>query len=422
MEFICILFLIMFIVLSRQYSLKAKGYGISLAVIYNVYWVTIVSLGLLHLYGLYEISNIVYTMVLIGSLGFTVGYLVSGNLLKIKNKLQKGASNKAGDFNYPFFIALGFAVYVIIKQIILLLPVIMVSGVGEARGEMQVDDTMILGGGWDVLLAYFAKPFIKATIIILLVKQFQNKIKISHISIVVILLLLYFLSEGGRGILLQVLFALVYLFITNRHKLSHKNIRRIKLTLVVLAILPVLGTLDRGSKVLFSLYTYYTGGLQYLTQAIQLRQDIFDENLYGVTCFQGVLKPIFGLLQLFGVDKPEAINMANQFIYSSQDTVFNIAPNCPMNYFMTCFGYAYKDGGLLGCFVILLIFGILSNLVDQSERRNSNNVRIVSIKIMFFVGVMFTMTSFPFAAYLTVLPMFYAMLITSNLFQKKIKK
>ena len=356
---------------------------------------------------------------LIGSVGFTVGYLFSGNFFKFKKRAKINKDNRTGDFNYFFYIILAFAVYVIIKQIILLLPVILVSGMGEARGEMQVDDTMTLGGGWDVLLAYFAKPFIKATIIVLLVKQFQNRIKLSHICIVIVLLLMYFFSEGGRGILLQIFFALIYLFIVNRHKLSSKNTQRIKIAIAVLALLPILGTMDRGSRVMFSIYTYYTGGLQYLSQAIQLRADVFEDNLYGITCFQGVLKPIFGLLQLIGVEKPEALNMANQFIYSSQDTVFNIAPNCPMNYFMTCFGYAYKDGGMIGCFFILLIFGVLCNIVDQKERINSNNIRIISIKIMFFIAIMFTMTSFPFAAYLTVLPMFYAMLITSKLLEKK---
>ena len=98
--------------------------------------------------------------------------------------------------------------------------------------------------------------------------------------------------------------------------------------------------------------------------------------------------------------------------------MFDIAPNCPMNYFMTCFGYAYKDGGIIACFIIFFIFGSLCNLADQFENKN-DGTRSSTIKILMFLAIMFSMTIFPFAAYITALPFFYTLILTSKLFSKQ---
>lgn len=406
--------------------IRRKFYkGISLMNLFIGYWFCIIFGGSFKLYRLYDTSAFVYFMIILGCAFFLVGYVADMNILAVKRQKSHNVKLKPETsyqkFGWLFYLTLAFAVYIIIKQIMLLLPMIMASGVYEVRGEMQVDEELLLGGYWDILLAYFAKPYVKASIIVILVNMFHHKISWQPLLVVIVLIGLYFLSEGGRGALMEVFFVLLYLLYVNRRQLSKTSRRKMKYALLLIAALPFVATLERGSDVFFSIYTYYCGSSNYLTQFLQYRNDLFMDDLYGIASFQGILKPFFGILQVMGIDKPQAIVDANDFIMSAQSVVFDIAPNCPMNYFVTCFGYAYKDGGIIGVCVIMTIYGILCHFSDRKENENFGNVRWPAFKILFFVNMLFTMSYFPLMKYINAMSIFYIFLITSNFYSHKIK-
>lgn len=421
MEIICIIILFACFLLYKNAAKKSTP-GISQCSTFLLYWLIIVLLGCFHFYGLYNISSWVYLLVVVGSISFTFGYVVFSNVMTNVNiyKVNYSANGNIV-LRISFYITLLFAIYIISKQILLLLPIIIASGMSDARGEMQLDDTLLIGGVWDILLAYFAKPFVKAAMIVLMANSFVSKIDIKHIGVIIILLIMYFLSEGGRAVMLEIFFSFIYLFVLFKKRISKKRMKVIKIAVAASSVLPILATMDRGSDLFMSLYTYYCGSLTYLTSIFNNNAAIFDEYLNGWACFQGVVKPMYGILEQMGFPKPDSLIASNAFILSAQSTVLDVAPSVPMNYFLTCFGYAYKDGGIIGVIVILFIYGVLSSFVDKKELFNNQNVRWISIKTYFFCSVLFTMSYFPFAKYLNVMTIVYIFVITNGFFSKHIK-
>lgn len=407
-------------------TLKRKNKGhLALDKVFLLYWLLITFLGCFHLYGLYEITNIVYFLVVIGCFSFFCGYHLANQNHAAQIRRGKKVLNLKNEKGYlrfkpVFYVLLAIALFIILKQVMLLLPIILARGMADVRGDMQLDDSLVLSGGLDILLAYFAKPFVNASIIVLIVNSISTNFSLKKILVVLFSLGVYFFSEGGRSIIMEVFFTLVFCLYINRKKISPKLKSKLKKLIIVLAILPVLATLERGSDTLFSIYTYYCGSLQYLSQSLQFKALEFNEHLWGLASFQGFIKPIFGILQILGFPKPEELQKASDFILTAQNTVYEIAPNCPMNYFFTSFGYAYKDGGVIGVILIHFIFGVMANYVDFKERINNAFVRWMSIKAVFFYSILFSMSYFPFGMYIHAMTIIYIYIITSNYLSKNI--
>ena len=424
MGYICSIILLFFFFMAKTLKRKNKGH-LALDKVFLLYWLLITFLGCFHLYGLYEITNIVYFLVVIGCFSFFCGYHLANQNHAAQIRRGKKVLNLKKEIGYlrfkpVFYVILAIALFIILKQVMLLLPIILARGMADARGDMQLDDSLVLSGGLDILLAYFAKPFVKASIIVLIVNSISTNFSLKKIWVVLFSLGVYFFSEGGRSIIMEVFFTLVFCLYINRKKISPKLKSKLKKLIIVLAILPVLATLERGSDTLFSIYTYYCGSLQYLSQSLQFKAVEFNEQLWGLASFQGFIKPIFGILQILGFPKPEELQKASDFILTAQTTVYEIAPNCPMNYFFTSFGYAYKDGGVIGVILIHFIFGVMANYVDFKERINNAFVRWMSIKAVFFYSILFSMSYFPFGMYIHAMTIIYIYIITSNYLSKNI--
>ena len=158
-------------------TLKRENKGhLALDKVFLLYWLLITFLGCFHLYGLYEITNIVYFLVVIGCFSFFCGYHLANQNHAAQIRRGKKVLNLKNEIGYlrfkpVFYVILAIALFIIFRQVMLLLPVILARGMADARGDMQVDDSLVLSGGLDILLAYFAKPFVKASIIVLIVNS-----------------------------------------------------------------------------------------------------------------------------------------------------------------------------------------------------------------------------------------------------------
>lgn len=421
MEYIGSLFLLVLVLLNFRFS---KQISFSLGTIFLIYWLLIVVGGIFHFYGLYNVSDSVYLLVLSGCFSFFIGYNSSPHAYADKNVENDDVittGHQTLSFKHSFYIVLIFALLIICKQVLLLLPVILSHGMADARGEMQLDDSLVLSGGLDTVLAYFAKPFVKATLVVFIVNSIKAQFSYKNVVLILVCLGIYFFSEGGRAVVMDIFFTLLYALYKFRKKISSKSKKKIKKAIALIAILPIWATLQRGSDVLFSIYTYYCGCLQYLSISLQQKADIFNDHLWGLASFQGFIKPIVGILQIFGFDKPEQVQKASDFIMVAQTTVYDIAPKCEMNYFFTTFGYSYKDGGYVGNMIIHFIYGAMCKFVDLKDKFCSDSIRWISIKAVFFYCILFSMSYFPFGMYLHAMTIIFIFIITSNVFTQKTK-
>lgn len=417
--FVVLLILFFFI----RFTSKRNNYrGISLCKLFIGFWAVIFFFRSFYFYGLYDLSLNVYLIVVIGCLFFVMGYSMAwGALYNHHNNQRPKVAKESISFRILYYIVLIGAIYIVIKQILLLLPMIIASGMAEARGDMSEENSTVLEGPWIILYCYFASPFIKATLMVMVVKMFgHNKIKVIEIFQLVVLMMLSFLSHGGRLLIMDVFFAICYMFVVNRKHMSVKNRRNIILGVLILVSLGAYYTIERGSDFFRSIYEYYCGGITYLDQTMQNQPQLFEPYLYGMNFYQGFFKPFFGFFELMGMEKPDALIQANDFILSSQHTVSAISAKSSINYYMGVFGYAYRDGGLLAVAFDLFIYGIICCVIDKRESTYYYAHRWLAIKIVFVYSALFTMAQSPFSAYLPVMTLFYVYIITSRFFAKKV--
>ena len=418
MSFVFSFLLFFVLILVKATCKKFQFRGISLCMTFVAFWFIILFFRGFRFYGLYEASTIIYVYVLVGCLFFALGYNLYGRTQRISQNALSRVNNIHISLNVFYYIALLFAFYIIIKQLIVILPVIIASGIAEGRTEMQLEN-LFLEGEWAILMNYFARPFVKASLVVMVVNFFRHKMKVYEIVALLIILVVAFASEGGRLLVMDVLFAFVYMFMVNRNIMRRKSKRTVYIVIAIIFSFIIYSTIDRGSAVLGSIYTYYCGGLTFLDQALLNNSQIFDPSLYGLNCYQGLFKPLCGILDYIGIPKPENLILADKFILDAQDTGIFITPNDEINYFMTIFGYAYRDGGLIFISVDLFIYGVLCFVADKRENLHRGDVRWTAIKIVFFYTLLYTMAAAPFATFMPVMTIVYIFVITGKLFSKK---
>ena len=136
--------------------------------------------------------------------------------------------------------------------------------------------------------------------------------------------------------------------------------------------------------------------------------------------YQGFVKPVFGVLASMGMEKPDLLVSANDFILIVQDLNLYIAPETKMNYFATCFGYSYRDGGVAGVFLCMIIYGIICSYIDMKERQNLGSTKWLALKGLFFSQIFFTMSYMPYSKYLNGMVLIF--ILVTKVSQVKIHK
>ena len=90
-----------------------------------------------------------------------------------------------------------------------------------------------------------------------------------------------------------------------------------------------------------------------------------------------------------------------------------------MNYFATCFGYAYRDGKMLGVIFDMLIYGAMCAYVDKKESDNLASTKWLAIKVLFFSNMFFLMSYMPFSKYLNGMILIFILIIANSKLSKK---
>ena len=426
MGLLCSFLLFLQFLLNRSCLKSINCRSIPMSQVFVLFWTLIVFGGSLNLIGLKPVSYEVYVIVLLSAFFFSIGYLIpniSNFTINSTNKrvseiIEFKYSLKAGLFISILFV---FALYVAYKQIDLLLPIIISSGLSDARTAMQ-NSSLYLEGGYAILMMYFVRPFLRAVLIINTVLLFRSKISIIKSIVILLSLAAIVLSDGGRTIFVDYFFSLLYLLYIFRNRISRKVKRNMTIITLGIVILAISLTLERGSDIFSSLYVYYCGGLRYFDFSLAHPNVFYNQDLYGMCFFQGMFKPFFGILNYFGISKPDYLEMADDFLLNTQNTVVNITSKGGLNYYITCFGYAYGDGGFMAICIDMLFYGLLCFYVDKREREHPFDVRWCSIKIVLFYGALFTMACSPFATFLPPMTIIYLYVLTSGFCQKQTKK
>lgn len=396
--------LILFFLFLLQYLKEKRIF--SLPVFFHFFWFIIVFLYSFRFYGLYKVNDLIFYILIIGNVAFFIGVKLSSTLFR-QYRLPKKRSYKA---NKIFYILLTLSFIIAFMKIYKMLPVIISEGIGVARNKMQVDDALNLSGLLSVFLAYFAKPFLRITLIYHLVEAFQNKITKEKLFSTLCIAMVTFYIDGGRTSIIYCFITIIYLYQMYYKYLSIRYKRYIISAIVIIVSMIAYYTLARNVNILENMYTYYCGSLVYFSENLD-KAYLFDlHHSFGITSIQGILRPVFGVLNLIGIQDISSLSLANDFLMGVQTTVTPISDTATMNYFITAFGYAYSDFKHIGVFVIFLITGFVCDKVEK----NPNDERGLCLKILYLQGICFTMSKYMFGDYNFFMSLIYLYLIDSS--------
>ena len=101
------------------------------------------------------------------------------------------------------------------------------------------------------------------------------------------------------------------------------------------------------------------------------------------------------------------------FTMNAQSFTVYISRSEFMNYYMTCFGYAFKDGGYIALILLLTALGYFYSSIDKKQLKN--DIITDSVKIWGYQTLLFTMSIYPLASYNNVMTLVYVFIITSEM-------
>lgn len=192
----------------------------SLNFIFCFFWTVICFFSLFRFLDLYKVPNKIYAYVALGITSYLIGF----ETIRCFSGGKKVPVTIRQRFNLSiwFYIFLYLAVGITVWRIALMIPYILHGGVSYARAMLGSTDELNLPGKWNMLLGYFAMPYLRASVIIFCVDMIYNRITGSYILKIMILTILQFFTAGGRSVIIHTFIALAYLLFTNLKKINYK--------------------------------------------------------------------------------------------------------------------------------------------------------------------------------------------------------
>lgn len=365
--FVVSLLLAMICVVSYKNTNKMNGP----IFLYSLQWSIIAFFASCRLFTMFSVSYYCWIIILFGSVSFFVGAIL-GERIKFKNRELDNT-----DKFYNNFLSVKWVVILIFLVVIsVVIDIRQTYGLlglgynlGDIRtaynGQMEISEYTRTYGVLQSLKNLFVAIIKLITVATCIVYSLHNIRKNYCLIIIAISLeLLDSLTYGGRfGLAYFIIELLVCFSIMNKIGLSiRKKIKR-KIIYICLFLLSfiVFITLIRGvelGELTQKYYRYLCGNIVYFDiNLIRLENLNFKSlsfaSLYG---FWNVFLPF---LTKFGVELPDLYKETIWFVLDTQEFK-QIGEILYTNAFITPFYHPYADFGIIGVFIAMAVFGILS--------------------------------------------------------------
>lgn len=357
-------------------------------------WALVVFFAALHLYGMNEVSDEAYSIIILGVVCFVLGAytaLLMRKRIKIGHVHKTGNENYTVDYsiNYPAVYLVGTIVlfYLIVETVVAFFAYRSGIQMNELRSSMMGYSTTGYASGMALLrqgpfALIYSFVFLPGFYSLLLVTSVdfiigqKNRI-LMIMSIVAVILKNY--AEGSRMCLTHlVLYFTLLLLIYKRGTLSKKAKKRIKQAVVVIIVgffvVSSIRFSESEKSMTQQLYMYFTCSVPLFDHwlAFEKSTGIYT---YGAVSLLGLLRFPCNLLKMIGITMPTVIlNNANE-IAVNWDSFVNIGPKLNYNSYATLFMYFYKDAGIFGVMLGSFLFGFASSRVYKHLKQEVANGR-----------------------------------------------
>ena len=382
-------------------------------VLFCIEWSLISLLASLRLFGLYAVSWITWTIVLVGSGSFLFG-IGFGKRIKIKSSVN----NEIMENEHAFLMSQkSFWIFLAIMMVYIMYSFgqtyqYLTAGysLGQIR-EASVGMSEIVG--YDRKTGPFAEyiQLIFGVIELLVVASgityFFSDVKSNYKLILGVLLFetLYALTYGGRYGLAYVIIEIVvgYFFYKNLVGQMHISLpsavkRWIKRIVVFLILMILIITLMRGAEVgelIKKYYRYICGNMVFLDIHIKKLQETgYWSNSYAG--LYGIWSIVLPILNNFGIPYPDNYLETITRVMDTQ-TFQKIGDNLLTNAFITPFYHVYADFRWVGLVIGMFIFGCIAGNVYKKAMYYADG-KYIAYYLIIAQMIFKTLQTYPFAS------------------------
>lgn len=373
-----------------------RRYIVSPGFIFLIVWSLIF---ILYSLGLYDINSVSESTLLILFLGVicTVGGITLGEHCTISKKIksQKILSEKA--YYICSIILFGVLIATAYNSISLILS-------GATLGAIRYSEraAVLNTGMLDILYNYYAVPMGYLLVHVNLNEMFnQTGKKKIYMGSTILIAVASILTEAGRFIIYFIAIDAIVLYLWYNRQVFSIN-PKIKRYIRILISASVIGfifiTVNRGSDILKTVYTYVCGCVPYFENKIQ-HFDTYYNNTYFFTSLNGLIRPFFVVInKVIGIKIPEIVANVEAILLDVEVNHQLIAPTVVYNGFVSMFFSFYADLGVLGIAIYSFAFGgVLGGAFRKLLHTNTNRaivmymimIQAISISMMRFFFVSF---------------------------------
>lgn len=400
---------VIFILAFLSYLKRRKWYAPEF--FFLIMWGIITLLSHLHLYGMYETSDVTFLIILIGCISYKFGSDI-GYKLKIYNDYTLHRTEFVFSLRF-FWIA------VIILFLLKLSPFLKayaLVGSGVDLAEIRSDYFEQSKSSLDVIIDVITSllgPIVQISGIVYFIQNFKKNF--GCLLVIMVLALMNSVINGGRFGIAHILieFVVCYFFLRQN---TRKRIKVNKVMLYSFAFVSVFVlfeiTLMRGiesGNVNGHYYAYLCGCVKYF----DLQLKILDSSTiypFGFALW-GLWYNLFRFLHVFGIPYPDwYLYIGNNM---STTEIFLIGEDMRVNAFCTPFYHLYYDMGWVGVIIGMYILGLFASYVYKRALKCPNTPNVVFYLIVIQMLFM-TVFSYPFVNNGYVLIVLY-MLFTKRL-------
>lgn len=328
-------------------------------------------------------------MYFVGILSVFVGYIITNSIYRPKEKLKE-KREKHEVIKRSILVLLSFiSLYIFIWKSILAIPSWLSGGQGELKSDIIMEGTLLLGGFWDVLFTYVAKPIHITLVIYCVVLIFQKKKDPLIFTLTLLVLFFGFLSSASRFSLLEIVeafFAFWFLFSGLSFKTLLNRFKGMSLFLGATVLIIFFFMLENGSLG-SGFYVYLCGCIP----CSDINLDRLDMGyLYGLVTLNGVIRVVLQIPKMLGLVGGvwPVLDTIFEYMIRFEETTY-IADDVRYNAFVSMFTYFYADGGLTGVIIFSLLTGALFSFINK---RATTNPTYQSCGLAMYVVILISVT------------------------------
>lgn len=268
----------------------------------------------------------------------------------------------------------------------------------EGKGTVEISGTLKV-----VLYMFVVHPMTACVSPICAIEVLRrNHGRLKYFAVNVAIVLLSVFHHGGRNAIIVMGFCYIIAYaIIKADKVDIP--RKAKIAFAVCGAVGIVAVFALSSsrgiqEIWLSFYAYFICGIplgqQYISAAT-----LIAGSPCGFFSFEGLFYPLVSIISFFGIQPPESYNMAMAVSGYLEDNYLMIGSYSAtgMNTFMPAGAYPYIDGGYIFEFVVMLVYGYMSNKFFTLQKYNGP--RYKALYVFWAYGLVLSFCRFYFASY-----------------------